>query len=260
MSIETNKQFLIDYVRHSVVLGSPETEKDPAYVFSDEDIFNIIKMCIGQHNANYTVETFPDNEQSMLVLLARKEIYWRLATSSAKFYPISAEGAELRKDYRFKHYFQLIQEIDKQYLSAKASFKENNPDLIQTGTIFVDSRHFNLRQMSLQQLPKVDIKVINVTSNSVDIAWTKFNTVGGMFSSYEVYYDSKLVYDEFEEVVTGIHVASIRNINRTKLRVKDLKPNTKYYLAIVTKDTNLLQGVSQIEFTTQEEGTEDATK
>ena len=260
MSIETNKQFLIDYVRQSVVLQSPETEKDPAYVFSDEDIFNIIKMCIGQHNANYTVENFPDNEQAMLVILARKEIYWRLATSSAKFYPISAEGAELRKDYRFKHYFQLIQELEKQYSSVKASFMEQNPNLIQVGRVFVDSKHFNLRQMNLQQLPKVDIKVINTTSNSVDIAWTKFNTIGGMFSSYEVYYNDSPVYDEFEELVTGVHVASIRNINRTKLRVKDLKPNTKYYLAIIVKDTNLLQGVSQVEFTTQEEGTEDATK
>lgn len=258
MSLESNKQYLIDYVRSSTALANPDIEKDSAYVFSDEEIFNIIKMCVGQHNANYTPANFPENEYSMLVLLARKEIYWRLATSSAKFYPISAEGAELRKDYRFNHYFQLIQETEKQYEYTKRVFREENANLIQLGTLFVDSKHFNSRQIRLQQLPKVDITVVNTTSDSVDIAWTKFDTIGGIFDSYEVYYSDKPVYDEFEDLITGIKVATVRNINKTKLRVKGLKPNTKYFLAILVKDTNLLQGVSTISFTTQEEGTEDA--
>lgn len=259
MSIEANKDFLIDYVRQSVRFESPDTEKDPAYIFSDEDIFNIIKMCITQHNANYTIDNFPDNEIPFLLILSRKEIYWRLATTSAKFYPISAEGAELRKDYRFKHYFQLIQELEKQYQSSMASFRANNPDTIQVGNIFTDSRHFSPAQKNLQSLPKVSPKADKITSNSVDISWTKFNTTGGIFGSYKVYCSESPIYDEYEDVIQGHPVATLFDINRTKLRIKDLKPDTKYYLAIVATDINLLKGISEIAFTTLKEGTEDAT-
>lgn len=243
-------EFMVEYVRRATALADPEIEKDPAYVFSDEDISNIIKMCTSQQNPNYTLENFPDNELPMLAILARKEIYWRLATSSAKFYPISAEGAELKKNYRFTHYSKLIQLANTEYQSVKAEFNFQNPNSIQTGVCLVDRKHFSPRQRNIQNIPKVGVKILEVTSNSIGVQWDKFNCMGGIFGSYSVYCSESPVYDEYEYKILTNEVAYITDINKLRVRIKDLKPNTKYYIAVATTDINLLKGVTTLEVTT----------
>lgn len=257
---EDRIKFLIDYVRKSVALAEPSVEKDTAYIFSDEDIFNIISMSIPQHNPNYTLENFPDNELSMLAILSRVEIFWRLATSSAKFYPISAEGADLKKNYRFTHYYKLIQLASLEYKEAKANFMASNVNTIKLGNTLVDTRHFNHKQRNLQDIPKVGVRVIETTSNSIGIEWDKFKSIGGLFGSYIIYCNTSPVYDEFEYKILTEEVARITDINRLRLRIKNLKPNTKYYLAVVARDINLLEGVTTLSVNTKpEEGVEDAT-
>lgn len=257
---EDKIKFLIDYVRKSVVLAEPDIEKDSAYIFSDEDIFNIINMCVPQHNPNYTLGAFPDNELPMLVTLARIEIFWRLATSSAKFYPISAEGADLKKNYRFTHYYKLIQLASLEYKEAKTNFMASNINTIKVGNTLVDTRHFNHKQRNLQEVPKVEVKIVETTSNSIGIEWDKFKSIGGLFSSYIVYCSTSPVYDEFEYKMLTQEIARITDINRLRIRIKDLKPNTKYYLAVVARDINLLEGVTTLSVNTKpEEGVEDAT-
>lgn len=257
---EEKHKFMVEYIRRATELVDPEIEKDPAYVFSDDDISNIIKMCITQHNPNYTMENFPDNELHMLAILSRIEIYWRLATSSAKFYPISAEGAELKKNYRFTHYSKLIQLARSEYTSVRANFMAMNPMSIQVGSCLVDRKHFNPRQRNLQDIPKVDVQIIETTSNSIGIQWDKFKSTGGIFGAYLIYCSTEPVYDEFEYKLLTDKIASITDINRLRIRIKDLKPKTTYHIAVVAQDINLLQGVTTLTVMTKpEEGTEDAT-
>lgn len=253
MSIEKDREYLINSVRRAVALQTPEVENDPAYTFSDEDIYDIIKLCIPNHNIDYTVENFPPNQYYMLLMLVREEMYWILATSSAKFYPLEAEGASLRKDYRFKHYSQLIKLLESKYASAYAKFQLENPTQIKEGTLIVDNKHYSKRQMDIQQLPEVTIELADVTANKVDFMWDKFNSVGGIFDHYEVYFSTSLIYDEFEGTIKGNKVASITNIRANKLRVKDLKPNTHYYILVKSLDVNGLYCLGQTDFTTKEE-------
>lgn len=245
-----NKQSTVDYLRKSLLLKDPTIETDEAYKFTDEDLWEIIQLVIPNHNPSYTVDNYPDNETYFAILLAKKEIYYRLATSSAPFYPLEAEGASLRKDYRFKHYMTLIRRVEIEYEQMWDKFERNIP--IKIGDIIIKSKHFTERNYNLADKPQIELTVDNIRDTSIDISWTKFDASKGMFSRYVVFVSTSPIYDEYEDEISSEanKIALITDIHRTKFRIKDLNPNSTYHIAVVTEDLNKLQGFSEKEATT----------
>lgn len=260
MSVLKDKEYLVKYLRHSLSLKDEGVEQDPAYTFSDDDLFDILEMGIITHNSEYNIETFPKEEYPFLILLSKKEVCWRLALSSAPFYPLRAEGAELRKDYRFEHYMSLIRQIEAEYSSRREAFDRQNPSAIKEGVIFSLNKHFNRNQINLQQAPKIEVNVVNITQATLDIEWSKFASVGGVFSHYELYISEHTIYDEFEDILDEkAKVAKLTDINRTKFRFKELKPDTEYHILVKSLDINTLSGYTEIIVNTKGAG-KDVTK
>lgn len=248
-------QSAVEYLRKSLALKDPQIETDEAYKFTDDDLWDIIQLVIPTHNPSYTVENYPENEVYFAILLAKKEVYYRLAVASAPFYPLQAEGAELRKDYRFEHYMSLIRRVEVEYTQMWEQFNSNRVLSIENGNVgdlVLRSKHFTPRNYNLASKPTVELNIDAVMSNSVDISWNKFDTSMGMFCSYSIYASENPIYDEYEDTISkeAKKVAEIKDIHRTKFRIKDLNPNTHYYIAVVSEDLNKLRGISEQEIDT----------
>lgn len=245
-----DKDSIVKYLRQSLVLKDAEVEYDEAFKFTDEDLWNIVQLVTPNHNPSYTVENCPENEKYFIILLARREVYHRLATASAPFYPLQAEGAELRKDYRFNHYMRLIREVEIEYSRLWSHFDSSRS--LEVGDVILQSKHFTTRNYNLASKPTVELSIDVVRESSIDISWSKFNVPSGMFDSYEIYLSNEPIYDEYEDVISkqAKKVANVKDIHRTKFRLKYLTPDTLYYVAVVSKDLNGLKGISEEEIST----------
>jgi hypothetical protein len=247
--LSKDKKYLVDYLRKSLVLKQPEVETDPAYKFTDDELYEILVMQISAHNPAYDELTFPAKEYYFLVLQGKKEVYYRLATASAPFYPLEAEGASLRKDYRFEHYMSLIRRVEQDYNTAWERYEEGQEP--EQGELIVSTKHFTHRNYNLQNAPVVDAEAVVVGETSVDLQWTKFSSVGGMFRRYILYVSETIIFDEFEYLVDeSKRLSEVNDIHRTKFRIKGLKPQTHYYILVVSEDLNGIKGYSQIEIDT----------
>lgn len=243
-------QEIVKFLRVSLRLEDPSTEVDPAYIFEDPDLWEICEYVVPVHNINYTIETFPEKEKYFIILLAKKEIYYRLATSSAPFYPISAEGAELRKDYRFEHYMSLIRRVEIDYATAMTQLASNT--VIEVKDLLLLTKHYHWRNYNLASAPTVEVTLNGVQETSVDITWDKFEVQSGIFSYYEVYISEQPIYDFYEDSLskTATRYKEERDIHKTRCRVSGLTPGKAYYVLVTSKDTNGLTGYSEATFNT----------
>jgi hypothetical protein len=250
MALTEQQQKLVDYLRTSLRLQSPEMETDPAYAFTDDDLWAILEIVTPVHSPADTIETIPSSEMMFVMMLARKEVFYRLATSTAPFYPLSAEGAELQKNVRFDHYLALIKVINEEYEALTG--KDGGDTATATGVIetfesTVQGNHYTVRNYNAAIKPTVDLQVNAVTSTTADLDWTKFDR--GLFSSYHVYADTSPIIDEYADKPLRTDIESLfhsTDIHRQKLRVSNLIPDTEYYFCVVSKDRNGLYGFSQI--------------
>ena len=240
------KKEVIAYLRMALLLKDPLLETDVAFKFTDDELWSIFQLVIPTHNPNYNVKFFPENEKYFAILLAKKEVYYRLAVASAPFYPLEAEGAKLRKDYRFEHYMSLIRRVEVEYAQMWGNFDSQNRT-IDVGQFMLKSKHFTLENYQMASKPAVVMSVDNVGEDAVDISWSKFNISIGMFRSYTLYISKEPIYDEYEGRIsdTAQRVLVTEDIHKTKFRFKDLTPDTEYYVAVASEDLNGLVGIAE---------------
>jgi hypothetical protein len=246
------KEGILPYFKKSILDDNSQAyTQDPLLAtYSDDDLWDIVTNAVFEHNPLYTVDNFPVNEQPFLLMLCRKEIYFRLSTKEAPFYPIEAEGASLRKDYRFNHYITLIEKITNDYESAWEKFQRNTP--AEAGEVILSNKHHTLRNYNLAEAPIVTAIVGIPTSTTADISWSKFDVFAGRFKQYKVYISTAPILDTFLNTISdsATQIAEINDIHVVKFRILNLQPNTKYYVLVASIDTNGLIGYSEVDFTT----------
>lgn len=262
MAYTEEQQKKIDYFRASVRLQAPDVETDVAYKFSDDDLWAILSTVTPTHIATATIETLPDSEFNFVLMLAKKEIYYRLATTTAPFYPLSAEGASLQKNVRFDHYIALVEQVMKDYetmmdiANGGGSSGDDGEDLGTGGEVrsyeqMLQGYHYTCRNYNLADRPTVELTLGTPTETSVTLDWTKFDR--GLFSSYSIYLSETPVIDEYVE---NIFVSDIPakfftvDIHRLKYRIDGLDPEKLYFVCVVARDRNGLFGFAQQSFTT----------
>lgn len=245
------KEQLIAYLRMSLNLDGANVNSDPAYNLSDDDLWMILCMATTNHNPLYTIDSLPQNELHFAILLARREVYYRLASTSAPFYPLEAEGASLRKDYRFDHYYKLIQLVTSQYESAWADFDSKVNSVINTYEVLLASKHLSARNYRLATAPKVEVEVAKIEQDWVGIKWTK--PTSGVFRKYEVYIGTTDLIDEFTDEISSEAKKLVceRDIHNTKLKIVNLEPDTEYHVLVMCYDINGLFGATEVTFTTK---------
>lgn len=253
--LNPTEQKRVDYLRSSLVLKSPEVETDPAFIFTDGDLLYILEIATSTHSPKHTASDLPENEFGFVVLLARKEVYWRLANATAPFYPLEAEGASLKKNVRFDHYFALLKYVDESYekmLKAREEADSQMGNGVFTAELYTSTRSHTLRnKLGLAIGTKVTVMAIG--ENTLDISWEVPDT--GNFYDYLLYVDTASIYDPYEDVQIrndATPVFQSYDRLRTKYRVKGLVPGTDYFVCIVARMRNGRNAFDQVTTQTSE--------
>ena len=260
MAFTTEVQKKIDYLRASVRLQAPDTETDPAYKFTDEELHYILETVTPAHNSTYDIATLPNTDVYYVMLLAKKEIFYRLASSTAPFYPLSAEGAKLEKNVRFDHYMALIKSLQDEYDNMTEAGNSGDDagagnGTVQTYQALLWGKPYAKRYHELADNPLVDLSISGVTQTSVNLDWSKYsNTHGTHFDRYAIYFATAPIYDEYgvdpiDKTLKPNYV--LNDVRRTKLRISGLLPDTEYFVLVRTDSRIGLTGFSQKSFRTE---------
>lgn len=245
----TLDQSLVNKLRTRMRLQDPAIETDEAYIFSDDNLWSIIEDSVTTFDKSYNSDSLPSEYWPYVLTLARREVFWQLATSTAPYYRLEAEGAVLEKNMRFDHYYKLIQLIDDEYELMLEQI--GGSGVIESIDVTTKQYHYGLYNYEKQEAPTINLQVSGITATTVNLDWNKFNAKNGMFNAYKIYCETSSVVDPYAETpitATAKHV--ITDIHKNKYRLSNLLPNTLYYVVVVSQDRNTRYGYEEVSFTT----------
>ena len=223
---------------------TPLMEADPSYIAIIADVDNIFKQVVKEMEFP-TIESVPPKDEGMLILLVKKEVYWRLAMATAPNYDLETEFTKLVKSKRFDHYFKLVAQIQLEI--------DKTSVYISVGDITLRSREGSSRNYSLAREISTGITCSGMTQNTVNLDWIAYDVSKGTFVLYDILISKEPIYDEYADTVVDYGKAeqriTITDVKRVKYRVINLTPNTLYYVTIVYR---ALSGVfyANVEVTT----------
>lgn len=260
-------QELISLLKSSI---SPlyEVEKsryDPVFEeMGDEDFLIYLKLAVERvYPSVSSFEDLPDGSSYPIILLAKKELYLKLAVTHAEDYDVSVEsGNSLKREQRFKHYLSLAKEAEDEFSEWENNADKIDPDTgvsgVNTYNTIRSKNHYSTRNYELELLPKVSINIDSVTNDSIKFSWKSFNN--DHFAKYLVYLkEGDSVVDVYadgtnaESKVTkdSVLIKSTSNFRDTFKCISNLKPDTLYYLAVFSIERNQLFGFKEISFQTE---------
>jgi Fibronectin type III domain len=254
MPLTQNELKYVSYLRTSLRLQAPDLETDPAYKFTDEELLMILDFASASHNSELTTDTLPITEANLVMLLGKKEVYYRLATSTAPFYPLSAEGASLQKNVRFDHYMALIKQVTDDYnsLTGGGSGGGDTGGLVETYESTVQGKPYARRNYNLADLPSIELTLSGITPTSVNAEWTKSDR---HFGAYSIYVAKERIIDEYASnpIRMSSPLAHFTDIHRTRTRLTNLTPDTEYFIVVKVQLTNGVSNYAELSFRTQPE-------
>ena len=241
--------------------GNVITTTDSAYLtMTDDDIKLFIKL--GVSRAYPDVEDLadlPDGSEFAIVLLAKIELYLKLAVLQANKVDMGADNNNyLKQGQRFEHYMKLAEDGKAQY----DDWLENESagsNTVSSFDVLLSNRHYTKRNYEKQPTPKVKVYLDDVTSDSVNFHWKVTNT--SHFGRFKVYFSTLPIFDIFADGAlysnkireTAQCVKSTGDIRDVYHRMTGLEADTPYYIAVVSIERNQVFGYSEISFTTLEE-------
>lgn len=236
----------INYIKFQLSSGS---NSDPVVAtITDEEVEVLIKIHCG--TLGLTFPQIPYSYMQLMSCLVRKELYWKLATSSAPLSALKVDGTELNKDQRFDHYMSLIQEVTKEYNDIMND-PSRLPEDFQKGSIksitLVNEKPYALGSyVKSYKLPKVSLTLDNLTEEYLEVSLdlSKVNRVDYINTS--IYLNEiQAIRDEYSLEANLSKGTELKyqtyDINKVKARIPHktgiLTP--KYVLLEVTLKYNL---------------------
>lgn len=244
-----NVQDIVKFLRDSILVQDPNiVVVDPDYLaITDEDFVTLLQVCLSKVDSEDNIFNLSSDNLYELILVAKKELYHRLAMKTATKYSLtSATGVQLKRSEIFEHYYQLIEEVEKEYRNYKST-----GTTVKQGEILISSRYFTQRNFDLATKPSVALSIDEVYLDKVELSWklTRINK----FAKYTLYLSKSPIVDKYKNNTISnkaTKVCDINNIHTTCYRIEDLEPNTKYYVVILVEEKNGLQGYTELFFTT----------
>lgn len=260
---------LLELLRSAVNISNEEAGvEDSGYLnMTDEELTTFLKLSISKvYPSAEDFDDLPPGSAYPIVLIAKKELYLKLAVLKANLIDLTVDNNnQLKQSQRFSHYMALAENAQEEY----EDWVENGGGATvdpNTGTQGVTTyntirskNHYSLRNYELGPVPIVRIKIGEITNESVAFSWSSYNN--DHFGKYLVYIGEKPIIDMYAEgmkpedkVVEGSTlVLSTLNFRNTNKKVTGLKPDTQYYLAVISVERNQLFGYKQVTFTTLSE-------
>ena len=261
-------QELIQVLRDSVNVDIEDSEgsniTDPYYVaMSDEDILRFIKLGVNRVYPDISdLEDLPsDCSEYAIVLLAKIELYLKLAVVRADKVDLGADSAYIKNSQRFDHYMKLVEEARTEY----ESWLNNEGEGTVTTYELLSSKYSHTKRNYENQLtPVVNIKTANISSEGFDFAWSVSNI--SHFGRYLVYFSKEPIFNKYADgsdfnkhLIKSDSLKLIRetyDIRNVTKSIRGLEPNTTYYVLVIAQCRNGVWGSKEISVTTLEEITE----
>jgi hypothetical protein len=252
---------LIALLRSAVNVQNEEAEiKDPAFLtMTDEDLIMFLKLGMSKvFPSAEDLTDLPPGSDYPVILLSKKELYMKLAVTSAPLYDLTADNNnQLKRDQRFKHYIALAQEVQGEYedwVDNGGGMTDPNTGIqgVTTYDTIRSKNHYTRRNYEYGPKPIVRIKIGEITNESLSFSWSSFNN--DHFGKFLVYISEKPIVDLYQEGYraedkveeSAILVLSSQNFRNTFKRVTGLKPDTLYYIAVFSIERNQLFGYKEI--------------
>ena len=254
-------QELVTLVRSSVNVQIPGSENtDPAYLtMSDEDIMLFIKLGITRAFPDCeSVEDLPEGSEYPLVLLAKIELYAKLAVTKANAVDMGADNNNyLKQSQRFSHYMSLVEKTKDLY-NEWLENESIGANTVSSHDVLLSNRHYTRRNYEKQAMPKVRLYLDQVTNEDVKYHWKVSQS--SHFGRFKVYIDTKPVFNPYASGSYDKHISDTAKLIKSTGDIRDcyhelagLKPDTTYYLAVFSIERNQVFGCKEVSFTTLKE-------
>lgn len=247
---------LIQYLKESCFIDDPSMVEDSMFLaLTDEELTQMLEVSYSKVKTSLS-HLQEEDMLYALVLLAKQDVYSRLALKYAIQYDIGGDDGRVSKSQRFEHFSRLmeltkdewndyVQEQQAQVDVSNSSAYSN----LANGQMFIDRHYFSRRNVMYHNKPVVEGKIDSFSTSTIEVSW-KVKKINH-FKKIKVYISESPVYDKYDNTVTGKEVFSTDDLHRNGCRIKDLLPNTTYYVAFVISELNGLQGVHELVVTTE---------
>lgn len=268
---------LLSALRLAVNVEYEDSEvTDPAYLKMSDDDLTLFLM-LGASKAfpsSESLSDLPDGAAYPLVLLAKKELYLKLAVTNAYDVDLGADNNNyIKQDQRFQHYMKLADSAQQEYDNWKDDEDDINTDPetgisgVRAYNAYLYRGHYTERNYRLQPTIKVRISIAELTTDSVSFSWKAVNN--DVFAKYLVYFSTSPIVDRYKDRDSNTASSVINESARLMLstldwhntshRVTGLQPDTAYYIAVFSIDRNQRYGYAELEFVTPEEVSDEET-
>ena len=240
------------------------TVTDPNYLtMTDDDLTLFIKLGVTRFLPDVQdLNDLPDGSEYAVVLLAKIELYLKLAVARAEKVDMGVDNnTYLKQSQKFEHYMKLVDEANGRYKDwlANEGAELSGIGIVNTYNVLLSNRHYSNRNCELQPAPKVKVKVNRVDLDSVEFSWGVSNF--SHFGRFKVYFSRETIIDPFADGSTydslispdAQCVVSTTDIRKVAHRVMGLTPDTDYHIAVVEIERNRVFGYSEVLFTTLKE-------
>lgn len=245
---------IIKYLRSSVSVQDPEgSTVDSVYLsMTDEDLLLYINVALSRNFPEVmSLDYLPNELVYPVVLIAKKELYFALATKDAPLFDIGADNNNyLKRSQRFDHYMKMVAQIDDEY----EKYMENGGAGANTLTSFdvlLPDRSNTKRNYEKGAIPALLVRVDGVTSSTAEIQWSVRMS---KFFSYKVFISTEPIVDDYNPSnpvsFKAKLLTTVKDARHTSLRIKGLQPNTTYYVAVSATEMSSLTGYGEVSFTT----------
>ena len=270
---------LVSYLRSAVVVAEKDLAgedwlvEDLAYAaMSDEELELYLKVVATRDFSEYPLDKIPEEAVYPITLIARRDLYFHLATCAAPLYNLSADGASLSRTQRFEHYMMLIKQLDDELYDweINGGGTSGTNGTLTSYQVHLADRYYTQYNKRTSALPAVVLYLDNIGSDYVEISWNpKYHTTN--FQSYKVYCSNDGdVFDDYKTTnqakisSTAVLVGHIKNIWQKSYRIRGLNPETQYSVGVIVTANGGRKGYDLDTFTTEalvsedDEGGEDS--
>lgn len=271
--MEFSTETLVKYLRDSVLVQEPSLVDDDVWLsMSNEDLAIVLEVAKSRDFPKQILNSLADGVVYPLMLVAKKELYYRLAVKSAPKYDLKGDNAgELKRSQRFEHFYALIKqtEAELQHYMENGYFGEDGiGDLDEDGQptgrnrvyvrdVFISSRYYTRRNYGAYKAPSVGVYVDTLTSNLAQIHWN----VSGIrvFLGYDVYVSlNDNIYDEHKHQIDpeAKLIYTTTDQRKSACEIADLDSEKRYHVLVVVKEANGVKGYGGVVFETSKPVTE----
>lgn len=263
--MEFSTETLVKYLRDSVLVQDPSTAEDPIWLqMSDDDLAIVLEVAKHRDFPNQVLSSLANGVVYPLMLVAKKELYYRLAVKTAPNYDIRGdEAGELKRSQRFEHFMSLIKqtEAELQNYMENGYFGEDGIGDLEDGTAsrnkvyvreaLITSRYYTRRNYGLLKAPSVGVFIDSLDSSRVQLHWSVTGTHA--FLRYNVYIsENEVIYDEYKHQIDpdATLVFSSTDQRRMSCEIDELTASKRYHVLVEVCECNGIKGYGGVVFET----------